>query len=631
LPTSTAPLTLAFLGSLRILLNERKVTLGQPKQRAVLALLASRPNDVVSTIEIIDAVWDWEVPRTASSAVHTYIAYLRRVLGQRQGGHSDRQFIESSGGGYVLHMEPGNIDIEAFTRHLSKAREFRSLGSAQAAIEEFNAAMGLWRGDAYTNIPGPFAAMERNRLHELHMTAVEEWASAMGTVGRDIEAIPVLSEAVTREPLRERLRWLLMLFFYRCGRRASALSLYQQTRQLLRDELGVDPSPMLQSLHHKILTDDPALRSRHPDETLSAAHVGGQPNPDSQPSLLPAGTRCFVGRAQEYSWLREALGRFGQDHETAPAITVIEGPAGVGKTTLAVQVAHSLSSDFPDGQIFIDLAGFSQSGGPLDAAHALRLILTGFGMSWAHMPPDLESLIAVYRRTLHGKRVFLLLDDAFDAGQVRPLIPPDPSVMLVTSRCLLTGLESRDGARRMKLRPLSSLESVELLAALVGRDRVHRQSRDAAVLAGICAHLPLALRVVAGNLIDNPMLPLSDVVRCYDSITVRLQRLDVAEDPAASVREVLAASYRALPSDAADLFRLLGTRQLSVINEDTVAALAGVSKDKALQLLSLLVRRNMLEPTAASFYKFAPLMDLYAANCAEREEEARRSRTVLAQ
>ncbi|MEV1147688.1 AfsR/SARP family transcriptional regulator, partial [Micromonospora sp. NPDC049799] len=254
-----------------------EITLGPPKQRALLGLLASRVNDVVGFEEIIDAVWGSEVPPTAANGVHTYVAGLRRVLEPGRSRRDLGDVLVSTGGGYALFMNPDDLDTTLFATQHRQARRMRDAGEGAKAAEVYQAALRLWRGQAYFGVPGPFAAVERTRLQELRLTVMEELSELLLDLHRPADAVTVLAEAVTKEPLREKLRGLLMLALYRSGRQADALSLYRETRHLLREELGIEPVLELRDLHNQILAGHPDLNDPAPPELL--AEVPASPEP----------------------------------------------------------------------------------------------------------------------------------------------------------------------------------------------------------------------------------------------------------------------------------------------------------------------------------------------------------------
>lgn len=292
---------LELLGPIRFWRHGEEVSLGPPKQRAVLGLLAGRLGEVVSVEQIVDGVWGRDVPQSAASGVHTYVAGLRRVLDPARGRRASGGVLVSGSGGYCLRLPAEAVDAQLFTRHHAAARNLLANGQTEAAIGQLERALGLWHGDAYASVPGPFAEIERVRLTEARLVAVEEWADLLLTAGWHNQVIPALVGHVGREPLRERLRSLLMLALYRCGRRAHALGVYRETRELLMSELGVEPGPELTALHEQILNGHPALMPRTVPgsvqllRSMTAAPAGGadgwsaaepRPRPQLQPQQL---------------------------------------------------------------------------------------------------------------------------------------------------------------------------------------------------------------------------------------------------------------------------------------------------------------------------------------------------------
>ncbi|WP_078843957.1 AfsR/SARP family transcriptional regulator [Streptomyces albus] len=626
---------LELLGSVRAWCDEAEVPLGPPKQRAVVGVLASRVNEIVGVEEIVDAVWGSAVPQTAANGVHTYVAGLRRALEPGRGRRASGGVLTSSGGGYALCLDPDRVDVAVFERHHAEARRLHGQGRAQEALREFDTALGLWRGDAYANVPGPFAEMERTRLAELRLTAVEEWAADMLAVGRHTEAVPVLSNLVAREPLRERLRWFLMLSLYRSGRRAHALGVYRETRSLLSEELGLEPGIELQSLHARILAGDQDLVSRAPD--IAAGHEGRRTaapaeaapapvhEPAVRPAQLPYSARGFVGRVEELAQLESLTAQGGGGLEMRPTLVVVEGAPGVGKSTLVLHAARQLGDRFPDGQLYVDLYGAASRQRTLSAMDALAQLLRSLGVAKPDLPEDLAGRTSLYRSMLHGKRVLVVLDDAVNAEQVRPLIPGGPACVLVTSRRVQRGLVVRDGAYRIALKPLSPAESVKLITYLIGAGRVEGQWEAAAQLAEMCGHLPLAVRIAAESLAGRPRLTLANMAQQHAAEEGRLDRLAVEDDVAASLRAAFDVAYDALPADGARLFRLLGLHHSGVITVAVAAALMGSDLARAEQVLGVLTDNHLLEETGDGTFRFQNLLGIYAAECAEQEPARHRT------
>jgi DNA-binding SARP family transcriptional activator len=536
---------LELLGPARIWGQDRMLVLGPPKQRAVLGLLASRVNEVVGMTEIVDAVWGSAVPQSAVNGVHTYVAGLRRVLEPDREPRESGGILASAGGGYTLNVAPETIDIHQFARRYRQAKRLHEQGETHEAAQLYESALSLWHGDAFANIPGPFAEMERTRLHELRLTTIEEWAVSMLAVGHGADIVSTLSGLVLREPLRERLRWLLMLALYRCGRRAHALGLYREGHRLFREELGIEPGPELRKLHDEILAGDPAaLASRSAAEgplgghgvVLARADAAADRAP--RPAQLPPCARGFVGRADELARLRAAA--LERRPPQAPVAVVIEGEAGIGKSALALHLAHQIAKRYPDGQLVIDLCGTNPDRTALTPATALAQLLHSLGVDDARLPADVADRTALYRSLLDGKHMLIVLDDALNAAQVRPLIPRGPACVVVTSRHNQTELAVRDGALRLPLGPLQPGDVTDLLAYLVGAERVVGQHDALARLGRLCGYRPLALRIAAATLAAKPRLPVAEFIEKYAAQLARLRaprRIDApapAETPAKS-------------------------------------------------------------------------------------------------
>ncbi len=488
--------------------TDDKLQLGQPRQLAVLGVLAVRANRVVSRSELIDAVWGDQPPASAESGVYTYVAGLRRVLepgrlrGRDRSGsrRESASVLVSVGGGYMLRLAPAAIDAVAFEQALARCRGMRAAGNLTGADEVLATALGLWRGEAFAGVPGPFAEAERLRLAELRTAAAEDKADLLLATGRAAEATAELTALVAEHPLRERARALLMVALYRTGRQAHALQVFQDARVRLAEDLGIDPGHELAHVHQQVLTMDPALggMTRHDQPAFLAAPVmdlpvaGGialdAPGPAGMaadaataraaepagpvPAQIPPEVAGFAGRATELRRLHQVLAGAGNENTGMPVV-VIAGTAGVGKTALAVRFAREAAARFPDGQLYVNLRGFDPSGVPADPGTALRGFLESLGVPAQQLPGSLDAQTGMLRSLLDGKRVLLLIDNARTAGQVRPLLPGSPGCMVVvTSRDQLAGLVASEGALLLPLDVLSEDESRELLAARLGQRRV---------------------------------------------------------------------------------------------------------------------------------------------------------------
>ncbi|MFJ5033086.1 BTAD domain-containing putative transcriptional regulator [Streptomyces sp. NPDC088560] len=540
--TTGSPLRIQLLGPVRAWWNEAEVALGPPKQRAVLALLASRAGDVVGVENIVDAVWGSDLPHTAAGGVHTYVAGLRRALEPGRRKRAAGLLLTSESGGYCLRVDPTAVDAVVFARSLGDARRSRGRGDVEATLRLYEQALAGWRGEAFSRVPGPFAAMERDRLRDLRLTAVEEWAEDMLAAGRHAELVTELPATVSEEPLREKLRWLLMLALYRSGRRVHALWTYDETRELLFRELGIEPGADLRTLHQQILSGHPELSAPGADPAsllLAGRETAFHGAP--KPAQLPPLAREFVGRATELARLEEWVDSELSHGGAWTPVAVVDGPAGAGKSALVLRLAHRLTDRFPDGQLYVDLCGTGPQGRPVSADDALGQLLGGLGVDGSRMPSGVAARASLYRSLLHGRRMLVIFDDAHDADELRPLIPRGSSCVLVTSRQRFSGLAARDGAHLVTIGPLTEEEGTRLLIRLSG-GRIEGPGPVTERLMALCGGLPLALRIVAGQLAVNPDVPLDALVEQYATAPGRLERLTVQGDAAAGLPRVFEAS-----------------------------------------------------------------------------------------
>ncbi|HEY7880715.1 MAG TPA: BTAD domain-containing putative transcriptional regulator, partial [Streptosporangiaceae bacterium] len=567
--------------------GDQELPVGQPRQQAVLGILAMRANRVISRGELVDAVWGQDPPASAEGGIYTYVAGLRRVIEPNRSLRGPGRVLVSSGAGYVLHLVPGQPDAVAFEQDLGRARQLRKAGDAAGAVSALNSALSLWRGIAFAGVPGPFAETERVRLGELRSAAAEERADVLLAVGRHEEVVPDLTAMVADHPLRERMRGLLMVALYRCGRQAEALRVYAEGRRVLAEELGIDPGSDLSRIHQQVLTMDPALSvpnglairgaggSAPSDEDAGAgtgpAPDGGQrrPRPEDRttpvPAQLPLDAPGFSGRREELSMLRAMLpaepgqqDSSQQDSGQTVPIVVLSGTAGTGKTALAIRFGHQVAKRFPGGQLYVNLRGLDPATPPMEPAEALRLFLDALGVPPYRIPADTEGRSALFRSLLDDRQMLIVLDNARNVAQVRPLLPGAPgSLVVVTTRNELTGLVAAEGAVPLTLDVLGDVEAHEMLARRLGRARVAAESGAADEIIAACARLPLALSIAAGRAAGRPKRPLTELAAELHDARGRLDALE-AGDAVTNVRAVLSWSYDQLSEPAARMFRLLG-------------------------------------------------------------------------
>ena len=597
------------LGEVKARAGEQEITLGPPRQRAVLAILAMRANQTVSRAELIDGVWGDAPPASVEGSVHTYIHGLRRALSV-----SDQAVLTRTGAGYQLVLGQRELDLNVVETRLAEARGLARAGKGSASADLISECLALWRGIPLSGLPGPFAESERVRLTELRYQLVEERAELMLAAGRHRELVTELSEAVEAEPFREGLRAQLMLALYRSGRRADALAEFEAVRRLFADELGLDPGAALTDLHLRMLRSEPGLES--PAETPP------QPRPQV-PAQLPHEAPDFVGRATELEQLATwcAVTRASGK---ALVISAIDGAGGIGKTTLAVRFARMVAESYPDGQLYLDLRGFDPNRAPLSANDALGQLLWALGSTRQRSEPD--ELVSMYRTVLSDKRVLILLDNAVSTEQVRDLLPgTSNSLVLVTSRNRLSGLVARDGARRLTLGLLTESEALDLLRNTVGRQRIDDDPAAAAELVRLCGYLPLALRVAAEKISGRPDTSLRELVENLHAAQDRLDNLHVDDDEMTSVRSVISWSYTSLEDELARTFRLLGLVRTPNIDAFAAASLLGRPVAETGDLLRTLSEQHLLEPESDR-YGFHDLIKVYAGEMAYSEElpEARR-------
>jgi DNA-binding SARP family transcriptional activator/tetratricopeptide (TPR) repeat protein len=620
------PLRVGVLGPVTLWRDGREQAAGQPRQLAVLGVLATRANRVVSRGELIDAVWGDQPPSSAEGGIYTYVSGLRRVLEperpRRDPDHARRapsRMLISGGGGYLLRLGSGALDAEHFQRCLGAARGLRAardLGGAARAVDE---ALALWRGLPYAGVPGPFAETERQRLTELRTTAIEERADLLLAQGQAAAAVPELAALATANPLREQATGLLMIALYRCGRQAEALRVFGQTRRRLADELGVDPGSELTRIHQQLLAMDPALdgpavqialvpaqSSSAQSETGPMPASAAAPVPAPSPAQLPPEVAGFAGRATELRWLHGLL------LEAGP-VALITGTAGVGKTALAIRFARQAASRFPDGQLYVNLRGFDPASAPVSAGTALMGFFDALGVPPRHVPAGLDAQSGLLRTLLDGKRVLLLLDNAHDADQVRPILPGSPGcLVLVTSRSQLTGLMVADGARLLPLGVLDGGEAASLLAGRLGPARVSAEPEAVAALVGRAAGLPLALSVTCARAASRPGALLSDLAAELADTRDRLDALRTG-DASTDLRAVFSWSVDKLSPPAARAFRLLSLHPGPDISAPAAASLLAATLPQTRSALAELVRASLLTEDAAGRFGYHDLLRAYAA------------------
>src|SRR5580704_10090542 len=580
-----------LLGPLQVRCGGEPVRIPSGKQRAVLAALLLQPNRVVTADELVDVMWGTTPPPTARAALHNCVKRLRDSLGLAL-----RARISTEPSGYMITLRDGELDVARFEAKLREARAAAKAASWDAAAGQARAALALWRGQPLADLASEVLAVrEAGRLTELRLQAAETYLGAMLDLGQHSEVIEELRRLVADAPLREHFHALLMTALYRDGRQAEALAAFQHARGVFVAELGAEPGPELQQLQQRILAAELAP---------AAPAAAGQTTRHVVPRELPAPVRHFTGRAAELAELSDLVAGGGR----ALVICAVDGTAGVGKTALAIQWAHQVAGRFPDGQLYVNLRGYDP-GEPILAADALAGLLRTLGVPGEEIPGETEERARLYRSRLAGRRMLVLLDNARDADQVRPLLPGTPGcAVLVTSRDALAGLVARDGAARLDLDLLPLDDAVALLTELIGEP-----ARADPELARCCARLPLALRVAAELAAARPAVPLTGLVADLAGQQKLLDLLDADDDPRTAVRAVFSWSYRQLSDEPARMFRLLGLHPGPDITVPAAASLAALAEADARRLLQGLSRAHLIAEHVPGRYAFHDLLRAYAA------------------
>ncbi|MET9089239.1 BTAD domain-containing putative transcriptional regulator [Streptomyces sp. NPDC004237] len=609
---------LRLLGPVELSVQGRTTEVGPPQRRTVLAALAVDTGRPVPADALIRRVWGDDPPDGARRALHAHVARLRRLCEETEDpGHPRLRLVRRSGG-YLLEARPDQVDIHRFRQLAGQARETGRTDEARAAL--LREALGLWHGEPLTGLGGQWAAQVREAWRRQHVDAAVAWAQVESRVSDPVAVIGPLTELLDAYPLVEPLTEALMRALHAAGRSAEALNSYAAVRKRLAEELGTDPGAELRKVHEAILRGGLAGSVARPaSRTPVRAAPEAAPWPGAAPVQLPMGVRGFIGRGDELARLEDILAS-AADQPAAVVITALSGTAGVGKTALAVHWARRAQRSFPNGQLYVNLRGFGPSGSVMSPAEAVRGFLDALGVPPARIPAGLEAQVGLYRSLLAGRRVLVVLDNARDAEQVRPLLPGAPGCLaLITSRRSLTGLAATEGAQLLTVGMLAAEEARELLVRRLGAERVTADPDAVREIVGRCAGLPLALAIVAARAAAQPALPLAALAEELRLTDRRLDALDSGE-ASSEVRAVFSWSYQALGPEAARLFRLLGLHPGPDTALPAVAALAGVPADRARALVAELVRGHLLTEQPAGRYTFHDLLRAYAAELVATHE-----------
>lgn len=562
----------------------RPVDLGHPKQRCLIAALAIDAGRVVPADRLLERVWGADAPRR--STLHSYVSRLRQAL-------DGVLTIEHRSGGYALMGDA--VDLVRFRSLCARAR------TGSEADRLLTEALSLWQAEALAGLPGEWAEAERARLELERLAVQHDLVDARLRLGHGGRLVVELSARAAAHPLDERVAGQYVLALHQAGRTADALEHYRQVRDRLVQELGTEPGGQLRDLHARLLAE-PAPASSRPVSSPTAPAEPPAVTGTPVPRQLPAAPSPFVGRHPEL----DVLGAGG-----TVLISAVAGTGGIGKTWLALHWAHRHAARYPDGQLFVDLRGFSPDTAPLDPGTVLRGFLDALGVADDKTPPDTEARAALFRSLVADRRMLLVLDNAATADQVVPLLPGTGTcTVLVTSRRVLTDLVTRHGARHLDLDLLSDAEAHALLEHRLGAPRLAAEPDAVTALLGYCRRFPLALGILAGRAATQPHLPLAEL-----AAEVREFGVDALDDddPAASLPVVLATSYQALSVAQQRVFGQLGSAPGPDISLPAAASLTGLPPVRAARVLRALQEASLLQRTPDGRYAMHDLIRSYAA------------------
>jgi DNA-binding SARP family transcriptional activator/tetratricopeptide (TPR) repeat protein len=589
-----------LFGEVQLRAHGELLDVGTPRQQAVLAALAVDAGRPVPIETLIDRVWDDAPPVEARNVLYSHLSRIRQLLKHANGTTRTAARIDRRNAGYVLEIDPDLVDLHRFSRLIEQCRDSRGADADRAAM--LTEALALWRGTPLAGIPGEWVAKVRDSWHRRRLDAMVQWGEVELNLGRFDEVIGALPDLVAEYPLAEPLEGLLMRALHAAGRDAEAVERYALVRQRLAEELGTDPGPELRALHSAILR-------------------GELPSPDrgsalATPAQLPADVPGFAGRGEELRHLGSGA--------AAVRILVVSGTAGVGKSALVVHWAHQARGEFPGGQLYVNLRGFDPTGSPVTPAAAVRGFLDAFEVPSRQLPAGLEAQVGLYRSLLANRRVLVVLDNARDAEQVRPLLPGSPDCLaLVTSRNQLSGLVT-EGARPVTVDLLDAREARDLLAGRLGAQRIAREPHAVDEIVDLCARLPLALAVVAARAAMHPRFGLAALARELREARGGLDEF-AGVDPATDPRAVFSWSYLQLSAAAARLFRLVGLHPGPDLGARAAASLTGLPVGGVRPLLAELAGAHLVAEHSPGRYTCHDLLRAYASEQARAlDSEAER-------
>lgn len=583
-----------ILGPVEVRSEGQQLDLGSPKARCVLALLLLNLGSVVPADVLIDRIWDGSAPSKARESLSAYVTRLRRVLRQ---AHEDDVRLAGHAGGYLLEADRTRVDLYQFRDLRRRAAGLAGRRDAESAVVLLREADLLWRGQALGGLPGVAIGRLRHSLEEERRTSILERVRCDLELGHHAELLGELEQLCITYPMDESFAVGQMTALYCCGRQGDALRVYREIRDRLVSEQGTEPGPALSLLHQQILRRAPELTG--PGDRHPAASI---PIPDT----LPPETQDFTGRRDELEVIVAA-------EQGGGIVQAIIGMPGIGKTTLAVRAARALHDRYPGGQVFVSFGAHDPRNPPLDSAAALHGLLRMLGLAPEQIPHGLPERAALWRAELARRKIIVILDDAAETEQVRPLLPATgESLILITSRNALDGLGA---SVVVHLGVLAPDEALELFTRIAGPAAANSTEQLAQALQ-LCGGLPLAIRLTARWLRDGWLTARSDMT---GQLPGNRENESSSDLPVGEVMSAFELSYRAMPLASRRYFRRLGLHPSTDITDYAAAALAGISVADARSGLDVLTERHLLENRGSS-YRFHDLIRHFAVACARREE-----------
>ncbi|MFF4486633.1 BTAD domain-containing putative transcriptional regulator [Streptomyces sp. NPDC001544] len=660
---------IGLLGPLTVTRAGVPLDLGPRMRRVLVIRLLLEEGRSVAMDRLCEDLWQGRPPAGAVSSVHAHISRLRAALEPDRRQRGESRVLVSAPAGYALHIPVEARDSVRFEQAVAEGRRLLDQGQVLGARQEIDTALALWRGSPLTDADAhAFALAEIARLNEVRLTAREIRATAMARAGELEQAVIAAEELTAGNPLRETAWSLLIRTLYLSGRTAEALQRYEAVRRLLADDFGLEPGPALRKIQLAILRHDTSVicpkaasgpvprlsgggtgtlppvtgengtgdhdssRTQEPSSSVhrneeeetdapgvpyrpeapTPATTAASPPSLTRPAQLPADLPTFVGRRAELDRALALLPEPGRQPASTVVITAINGMGGVGKTTLAVHWAHRIAHRFPDGQLFVNLRGFGPEDSAMSPAEAVRGFLEAIGVAPQRIPAGLDAQAALFRSLIADKRMLIVLDNARDAEQVRPLLPGAPNcLVIVTSRDQLRGLIAASGASPLALGPLKTAEAREALARRLGSDRVAAEPDAVEEIVALCAKLPLALAVVSARAAAHPTFSLASIAAVLRQTHGSLEGFQDT-DAFSDARTVFSWSYRVLTPPAARLFRLLALHPGPDLSEPVAAGLAGLPARETRQLLTELTTAHLLTEHEPCRYVLHDLLRAYA-------------------